>query len=72
MVITRRYRDSDAPVIAALTIAAIRQTALKAYSPEQVAAWSARYAVERLVQGRQRATGSKSRSIPMMPRLPMP
>ncbi|MBA4043930.1 MAG: GNAT family N-acetyltransferase [Erythrobacter sp.] len=51
MVITRRYRDSDAPVIAALTLAAIRQTALKAYSPEQVSAWSARYSVERLIQG---------------------
>jgi putative acetyltransferase len=49
--ITRRYQDGDAPLIAALTLAAIRQTALRAYSPEQVSAWSARYSVERLIQG---------------------
>ena len=51
MAVTRRYRPGDAPAIAALTLAAIRQTALAAYTPEQVAAWSARYTPERLVSG---------------------
>jgi putative acetyltransferase len=49
--VTRRYRDGDAPAIAALTLAAIRQTARAAYSEEQVAAWSARYSVQRLLDG---------------------
>lgn len=40
--------------IAALTLAAIRETGLRAYSPEQVAAWSARYSVERLLDGAAR------------------
>ncbi|GIX18451.1 GNAT family N-acetyltransferase [Erythrobacter cryptus] len=51
MAVTRGYREGDAPAIAALTLAAIGQTALAAYSPDQVAAWSARYSPERLVAG---------------------
>ena len=51
MAVTRRYQPGDAPAIAALTLAAIRQTALAAYTPEQVAAWAARYTPERLVAG---------------------
>lgn len=47
----RPFRSSDAEAIAALTLAAIRVTALRAYSPEQVAAWSARYSVQRLCDG---------------------
>jgi putative acetyltransferase len=49
--IIRPFRTSDAEAIAALTLAAIRVTALRAYSPEQVAAWSARYTVQRLRNG---------------------
>ena len=48
MTVVRRYREDDAPAIAALTLAAIRQTALAAYSSEQVAAWSARFVPERV------------------------
>lgn len=47
----RPYRPKDAAAIAALTLAAIRTTARLAYSPEQVAAWSARYSVQRLLDG---------------------
>ncbi len=39
----RRFRDDDAEALAALTLAAIRVTGLRAYAPEQVAAWSARH-----------------------------
>jgi putative acetyltransferase len=39
----RRFRTSDAGALAALTVAAIRVTGLRAYSPEQVAAWAARH-----------------------------
>nr|WP_234031895.1 GNAT family N-acetyltransferase [Porphyrobacter sp. SLTP] len=35
-------------------MAAIRQTALRAYSPEQVAAWSARYSPARLLESAAR------------------
>jgi len=45
----RPYRPQDAEAIAALTLAAIRETGLRAYSPVQVAAWSARYSVQRLL-----------------------
>ena len=45
--VIRPYRAGDAEAIAALTLAAIRTTALRAYSPEQVAAWSSRYSVQR-------------------------
>jgi putative acetyltransferase len=47
----RPYREGDAGAIAALTLAAIRETALAAYSPAQVRAWSARYSVQRLLDG---------------------
>ncbi len=50
----RPYREGDAEEIAALTLAAIRETALGAYSPAQVAAWSARYSVQRLLDGAAR------------------
>jgi putative acetyltransferase len=39
----RRFRTSDAEALAALTLAAIRETGLRDYSPEQVTAWSARH-----------------------------
>jgi len=39
----RPFRSSDAEALAALTLAAIRVTGLRAYTPEQVAAWSARH-----------------------------
>jgi putative acetyltransferase len=51
MAAIRPYRPGDAEAIAALTLAAIRQTALRAYSSEQVEAWSARYSVQRLLDG---------------------
>jgi putative acetyltransferase len=50
----RAFAPADAEAIAALTLAAIRQTALRAYSPEQVAAWSARYSPARLLEGATR------------------
>jgi putative acetyltransferase len=37
----RPFRTSDAEALAALTLAAIRVTGLRAYTPEQVAAWAA-------------------------------
>ena len=48
MAAIRPYRASDAGAITALTLAAIRRTALRAYSPEQTAAWSARFTPERV------------------------
>lgn len=39
----RLFRTGDAEALAALTLAAIRVTGLRAYAPEQVAAWSARH-----------------------------
>ena len=45
--VIRPYRPRDAEAIAALTLAAIRTTALRAYSAEQVAAWAALYSVQR-------------------------
>jgi putative acetyltransferase len=50
----RAFTPADAEAIAALTLAAIRQTALRAYSPEQVAAWSARYSPARLLESAAR------------------
>jgi putative acetyltransferase len=50
----RAFARADAEAIAALTLAAIRQTALRAYSPEQVAAWSARYSPARLLESATR------------------
>ncbi|NBB24750.1 GNAT family N-acetyltransferase [Porphyrobacter sp. SLTP] len=50
----RAFGPADAEAIAALTLAAIRQTALRAYSPEQVAAWSARYSPARLLESAAR------------------
>lgn len=50
----RPYRRDDAEAIAALTLAAIRIGAARAYSPRQVAAWAARYSVERLLDGAAR------------------
>lgn len=46
----RAFAPADTEAIAALTLAAIRQTALRAYSPKQVAAWSARYSPARLLE----------------------
>lgn len=51
MAAIRPYRSADAEALAALTLAAIRRTGLAAYSAEQVAAWAARYSVERLSDG---------------------
>jgi putative acetyltransferase len=39
----RLFRDDDAGALTAVTVAAIRQTGLRAYSPAQVAAWAARH-----------------------------
>jgi putative acetyltransferase len=50
----RPYRHSDADTLAALTLAAIRETALRAYSPAQTEAWAARYSVQRLLDGAAR------------------
>lgn len=50
----RAFGPADAEAIAALTLAAIQQTALRAYSPEQVAAWSARYSPARLLESAAR------------------
>jgi len=50
----RAFGHADAKAIAALTLAAIRQTTLRAYSPEQVAAWSARYSPARLLESAAR------------------
>ena len=54
MAAIRAFRQDDIDAIAALTLAAIRQTALRAYSPAQVAAWSARYTPARLREGSAR------------------
>lgn len=51
MAAIRPYRPGDADAIAALAQAAIRTTALRAYSPAQVEAWAARYSVQRLLDG---------------------
>ena len=50
----RAFALADAEAIAALTLAAIRQTALRAYSSEQVAAWSASYSPARLLESAAR------------------
>lgn len=50
MAVIRPYRDSDAEAIVAITIAAIRGTASRAYSPEQVAAWSRRFSPQRVLE----------------------
>jgi len=49
MAVIRPYLPQDADAIAELTLAAIRTTALKAYSPEQVAAWAARFSPQRVL-----------------------
>lgn len=51
MAAIRPYRPEDAEAIVALTQAAIRTTALRAYSPQQVDAWATRYSVQRLLDG---------------------
>lgn len=48
MAVIRPYRPSDAEAVAALTLAAIRQTALRAYTTDQTIAWSARFTPERV------------------------
>lgn len=50
MAVIRPYRQGDADAIAAITLAAIRVTALAAYSPEQVTAWSARFSPARVLE----------------------
>lgn len=47
----RPFEARDAAAIAALTLAAIRVTALRAYSAQQVTAWSARYSMQNLLDG---------------------
>lgn len=54
MAVIRPYRAGDAEALAALTLAAIRQTAARAYSPAQTAAWAARYSMQRLLDGAAR------------------
>lgn len=54
MAVIRPYRGGDGEAIAALTLAAIRGTALRAYSPAQTEAWAARYSVRRLLDGAAR------------------
>lgn len=54
MAAIRPYRAEDAEALAALTVATIRTTALRAYSPLQVEAWAARYSVQRLLDGAAR------------------
>lgn len=48
MAAIRPFRPADAEPIAALTQAAIRETALRAYSQEQVEAWSSRFSSARV------------------------
>lgn len=50
MAAIRPYREGEAGAIAAITLAAIRTTGLRAYSPEQVAAWSARFSAQRVLE----------------------
>ena len=50
MAAIRPYREGDAEAIVAITLAAIRTTGLRAYSPEQVAAWSARFSARRVLE----------------------
>lgn len=49
MTVIRPYHSKDAEAVAALTIDAIRRTALRAYSPAQVEAWAARHSLQRLL-----------------------
>lgn len=42
---TRPARPEDGPALTGITLAAIRETARAAYTPEQVEAWSARVAL---------------------------
>ncbi|WP_379921513.1 GNAT family N-acetyltransferase [Erythrobacter sp. R86502] len=51
MVAIRPYRPDDAAALSVLTLAAIRTTALQAYSPAQVTAWADHHSVERLTSG---------------------
>lgn len=39
----RLYRDGEAPALAALTLAAIREVGARAYSPAQIAVWAGRH-----------------------------
>ncbi|WP_285710175.1 GNAT family N-acetyltransferase [Erythrobacter oryzae] len=48
---TRPARPEDGPALTAITLAAIRETARAAYSPEQVEAWSARVAQSARIAG---------------------
>jgi putative acetyltransferase len=50
MAAIRPYRAGDADAIVTITLAAIRLTALVAYSPAQVAAWSARFSAARVLE----------------------
>lgn len=50
----RRFRPADAEPIAALTLAAIRVTGKRAYSPRQIAAWAASYSGKRLTDSAAR------------------
>ncbi len=55
MAAIRPHRSKDADAIAALTVGAIRTTALRAYCPSQVEASAARYWVQRLLHGATKA-----------------
>lgn len=50
MAAIRPYRAGDAEALAALTLAAIRGTGLRAYSAAQVEAWSARFSAARVLE----------------------
>ncbi len=41
--VIREYRDGDAPALAELTLAAIREVGTKRYTDTQVAAWASRH-----------------------------
>ncbi len=51
MAVIRPYARADAEPLAALTVAAIRETGRRAYSSKQIAAWAARLSVQRLLDG---------------------
>lgn len=54
MAAIRPYRAEDAEALAALTLAAIRETGARAYSPAQVAAWAARFSAARVLEWAER------------------
>lgn len=69
MAAIRPYQPEDADAIAALTVAAIRTTALRAYSPRQVEAWAARHSAQRMLDRAEKgdvilvAVGADDRAV---------